>query len=84
MKTKLTLTVRKSIITNAKRYSRRTGKSISQLFEELFDKTETGIIKSTSQQAAERLLHQLASSRPVKTSTNDKLLLKKHVARKYA
>jgi hypothetical protein len=84
MKTKLTLTVRKSIITNAKRYSRRTGKSISQLFEELFEKTEEGTIKSASQRAAERLLGHLASSKPTKTSRNDKQRIKEHVARKYA
>jgi hypothetical protein len=84
MKTKLTLTVRKSIIINAKRYSRRTGKSISQLFEELFEKTETSILKSTSQRAAERLIDHLASSKPTKTMTHDKQLIKNHVARKYA
>ena len=84
MKTKLTLTVRKSIITNAKRYSRRTGKSISQLFEELFEKTEEGNIKSASQRAAERLLEHLASTKPTKTLRTDKQRIKEHVARKYA
>ena len=83
MKTKLTLTVRKSIIMNAKRYSRMTGKSFSQLFEELFEKTETSSIKSESQRAAERLLKHLEYSKPIKT-LNDKQRIKNHVARKYA
>ena len=84
MKTKLTLTVRKSIITNAKRYSKRTGKSISQLFEEWFEKTEMSSIKSASQRAAERLLQHLASSKPTTTTANDKQRIRNHVARKYA
>lgn len=83
MKTKLTLTVRKSVIATAKRYSRRTGKSISQMFEELFETAEAKGIKSEPQRAAGRLLESLESSQPVKT-LNDNLLLKEHVARKFA
>ncbi len=83
MKTKLTLTVRKSVIDTAKRYSRRTGKSISQMFEELFEKTESMGIKSEQQRSAERLLKTLELSKPVKT-LDDKSLIKKHVTRKYA
>ncbi len=83
MKTKLTLTVRKSVIATAKRYSRRTGKSISQMFEELFEKVELGSIKSEPQRAAARLLETLESSKSVKT-LDDKLLLKEHVARKFS
>ena len=84
MKTKLTLTVRKSIINTAKQYSRRTGKSISQMFEELFEKAEIAdSIKSEPQRAAERLLQALESRRAIKT-LDDKKLLKNHVARKFA
>ena len=83
MKTKLTLTVRKSVIDNAKRYSRRTGKSISQIFEELFEKTESMGIKSEQQRSAERLLKTLELSKSVK-NLDDKSLIEKHVARKYA
>lgn len=82
MKTKLTLTVRKSVIDAAKRYSRRTGKSISEMFEELFVKEESIGKKSGQQRAAERLLESLKLSKPVKT-LDDKLLLKDHVARKF-
>lgn len=84
MKTKLTLTVRKSVISAAKRYSRRTGKSISQMFEEFFENAALGGgIKSAPQRAAERLLKSLDASKPVKT-LDDKQLLKEHVARKFA
>jgi hypothetical protein len=83
MKTKLTLTVRKSVINTAKRYSRKTGKSISEMFEELFEKTEPTRIKSEQQRSAERLLKTLEVSKSVK-SLDDKSLLKEHVARKFA
>lgn len=83
MKTKLTLTVRKSIINKAKRYSQKTGKSISRIFEEFFENTDTTDIKSVTQMAAERLLKKLESSSPVK-ALDDKKLLKKHVAGKFA
>lgn len=83
MKTKLTLTVCKSVIAAAKRYSRRTAKSISKIFEELFEKEEAGSIKSEPQRAAERLLKTLNGSKGVKT-LDDKRLLKNHVARKFA
>lgn len=83
MKTKLTLTVRKSVIATAKRYSRRTGKSVSKMFEELFEKAESGSIKSESHRAAERLLKALQSTRPIKT-LDDKRLLNDHVARKFS
>ncbi|MCB0494177.1 MAG: hypothetical protein KDC93_17360 [Cyclobacteriaceae bacterium] len=83
MKTKLTLTVRKSIIKNARRFSKRSGKSISQLFEEFFETEEGTGIPSKSQRAAERLLNTLESSPSVKT-LNDKEELKSHVARKFA
>lgn len=84
MKMKLTLTVRKSVITTAKRYSKRTGKSISQMFEEFFDHLEAaGKMKSEKQIAAERLLKMLEASKPIQT-LDDEQLLKDHVARKFA
>lgn len=82
MKTKLTLTVRKSVINQAKRYSRRTGKSISRLFEDFFGATEASV-KSEPQRAAERLLQKLKTAKPVK-SLRDNELLKKYVAGKYS
>jgi hypothetical protein len=36
MKTKLTLTINKKALANANIYSRKTGKSISQMVEEIF------------------------------------------------
>ena len=84
MKTKLTLTVRKSVISAAKRYAKRTGKSISQMFEEFFENAEAGgYMKSENQKAAERLLKNLETSKSVH-QMDDKQLLKKHVARKFA
>ena len=83
MKTKLTLTVSDRVIRKAKRYSRKTGKSLSRMFEELFDADEKSPLKTEAQRSAERLLLQLEKSKPVKT-LDDKTLLKKHLTRKYA
>ncbi len=83
MKTKLTLTVRKNVIDRAKRYSRKQKKSISRLFEDLFENAEAVGIKTEPQRAAERLLQKLDTSKPVKT-LNDETFLKAHVARKYS
>jgi hypothetical protein len=83
MKTKLTLTVRKSIILNAKRYSKKTGKSISQLFEEFFEEQDASLLPTETQRAAGRLLKALHKARSVKTQ-DDKKLLKAHVAKKYS
>ena len=62
-----------------KRYLRKTGKSISRMFED----KETESQKSEPQMAAERLLNQLKSAIPVRIR-HDKQLLKVHAARKYA
>lgn len=79
MKTKLTLTVRKSVIITAKKYARHSGKSISRLFEE----PALNTIKSEQQRAAGRLLKLLESSSGTKP-LRDKVLLKKHIESKYA
>jgi hypothetical protein len=83
MKTKLTLTVSKKTIARAKRYSRRTGKSVSRMFEEFFEEAEANGIRSEVHRAAERLLNALHEAKSVRT-LDDKRLLKNHVARKYA
>lgn len=83
MKTKLTLTVSKKTIARAKRYSRRTGKSVSRMFEEFFEEAEANGIRSEAHRAAERLLNALHEAKSVRT-LDDKRLLKNHVARKYA
>ena len=83
MKTKLTLTVSDRVIRKAKRHSRKTGKSLSRMFEELFDADERSPLKTEAQRAAENLLDLLEKSKPVKTF-NDTELLKKHLRKKYA
>ena len=83
MKTKLTLTVSDRVIRKAKRHSKKTGKSLSRMFEELFDADEKSPLKTETQRAAERLLNQLGKSKSVKT-LSDKVLLQKHLTKKYA
>jgi len=84
MKTRLTLTVKQTVIERARRYSRRTGKSISQLFEEIFEHAEKRAVKTEPQLAAERLLKSLRSSKSIMAqSGSDKDLVKKYVARKF-
>src|ERR1043165_7737743 len=83
MKTKLTLTVSDRVIRKAKRHSRKTGKSLSRMFEELFDEDKKAPLKSEAQRAAERLLRQLGNSKPIKV-LNDEALLQKHMRKKYA
>ncbi len=84
MKTKLTLTVRKSVVEAARQYSRKTGKSISAMFEEMFDNKEPNTLKSENQRAAERLLKTLSQAKHIKTTSNDKRLIRKYVAGKFA
>ncbi len=83
MKTKLTLTVRKSVIARAKKHSRKSGKSISRLFEEMFEEPEIQSIQSEQQRAAGRLLIALEKSPGVKT-LDDKSLLSKYIEKRYA
>jgi len=83
MKTKLTLTVRKSVIDTAKRLARHRNVSLSRLFEETFGQKESPTIKTESQRAGERLLKHLLQSKSVET-LDDKYLLKTHVKRKFA
>lgn len=77
MKTKLTLTVRKSVIERAKKHSRKSGKSISRLFDE----PEIQHLQWEQQRAAARLLLTLKKSPTVK-ALDDKLLLRKHILRR--
>jgi len=83
MKTKLTLTVSERTIQKARRQSKKNGKSLSRMFEELFEKDDTAPLKTQSQHAAERLLKQLEKSRSVKT-LDDKEMLRRHLTKKYA
>lgn len=82
MKTKLTLTVKKDIIIKARKRSKATGRSISELFEDFIQNTTDEGVKSETQLAAERLLKRMSASKPV-TTLDDKALLKKVLIDKY-
>jgi hypothetical protein len=82
-KAKLTLTVRKSVILKARKYSDKTGKSISSLFEEIFEQENIHELKSEPERAADRLLRHLDKSKPVVTK-DDRKLLRKYVKGKFA
>jgi hypothetical protein len=79
MKTKLTLTVKKSIIEAAKRKAKNKGISLSRMFEGDGENE----IKTEAQRAAERLIKKLGKSQSI-TSLEDKDLIKEHVKRKFA
>lgn len=67
MKTKLTLTVNKSIIEAAKRKAESQGVSLSQMFEEIFETMGTNQIKTEPQRAAERLINKLEKYESIST-----------------
>jgi hypothetical protein len=83
MKTKLTLTVKSSVIELAKRKAKSKGISVSQMFEKMFEDEGENIFKTESQKAAERLLEKLAKSETT-SDFDDKTLIKEHVKRKFA
>ena len=83
MKTKLTLTVRKSVIESAKRRAKSKGISLSQMFEEIFEGEGTNGIRTEAQREAERLLQKLAKSESIKTK-DDRKLITAHVKGKFA
>ncbi len=83
MKTKLTLTVRKSVIEMAKKQARQKGKSLSEMFEELFENSGSRNIKTEQQRAAERLMLRLAKAKSIQ-SKDDKKIIIQHVKRKFA
>lgn len=83
MKTKLTLTVKSSVIELAKRKAKSKGISVSQMFEKMFEDEGENIFKTESQKAAERLLEKLAKSETT-SDFDDKTLITEHVKRKFA
>jgi hypothetical protein len=83
MKTKLTLTIKKSVIDSAKRMAKKKGISLSRMFEEIFEEVGTNGIKTEPQRAAERLLKTLEKANSIPT-IDDKELIKSHVKRKFA
>lgn len=83
MKTKLTLTVKSSIIELAKRKAKSKGISVSEMFEKMFEEEGENNIKTESQKAAERLLQKLETSQTT-SDFDDKTLIQEHVKRKFA
>ena len=83
MKTKLTLTVEKSVIEAAKRKAKNQGISLSQMFEEIFESMDSNQIKTEPQRAAERLINRLEKYESI-SQLEDKKLIKEHVKRKFA
>lgn len=83
MKTKLTLTVNKSVIEAAKRKAKSRGISLSQMFEEIFENIDSNQIKTEPQRAAERLINRLEKYESI-SQLEDKKLIKEHVKRKFA
>ncbi|MFD2202751.1 DUF6364 family protein [Shivajiella indica] len=83
MKTKLTLTIKKTVIDTAKQRAKARGISLSRMIEEIFEDSGENAIKTEPQRAAERLLKTLEKS--VFTDTlSDEDLLKEQVKRKFA
>ncbi len=83
MKTKLTLTVKKSIIDSAKRLAKRKKVSVSRLFEEMFENDEINPIKTPEQLAAKKLLERVGEEYPI-IDQDDKELIRQYVAKKYS
>lgn len=83
MKTKLTLTVKKSIILSAKRIAKRKNISVSKLFEEMFEGDKINSAKTPEQLAAKRLLDSVGEEYSI-TTQPDKELIRKRVATKYS
>jgi len=84
MKSKLTLSVEKHVIDKAKRYSKKTGKSISELFEEVFSNDTPQRPKTDLEIAAREFLELVAKRKTSKDLGDDKTLIKEHVRRKYS
>ena len=82
MKKKLTLTVEEEIIRYAKKLAKRQGKSVSQMFEEVFKDSKTNTIQTEQQKAASELIKKLGMSKSVQDK-NDNELIKEHVKRKF-
>jgi hypothetical protein len=87
MKTKLTLTVDRSIIIRAKRRAEKEGKSLSSMFEEIFSDTNSGYQLPPTQKetAFQQLSSLLKKSKPFRKISDKELdkqrlnyLMKKH------
>jgi len=80
MKTKLTLTVNKSIIEKAKKVAKERSVSVSRLFEEVFEDDSPQPLRNERQKAASELLKTLSSQPKTQmTVKSDKELIKAYV-----
>ncbi|WP_057937178.1 DUF6364 family protein [Algoriphagus resistens] len=84
MKTKLTLTVEKEIVEEAKLKAASRGISLSRMFEEIFKKEIPHVEKTPEQLAAARFLERLKRETPIKSlKKTDKELIREHRDKKY-
>jgi hypothetical protein len=83
MKTKLTLSIKKSVIETAKKKAKERGISLSKMIEGIFEDSGENVIKTEPQRAAERLLKNLEKL-PYTEILSDDELIKEHVKRKFA
>lgn len=85
MKTKLTLTVNKSIIEKAKKVAKERSVSVSRLFEEIFEDDSPQPLRNERQKAASDLLRTLGNQAKTQmTEKSDKELIKAYVNKKYS
>ncbi len=85
MKTKLTLTVNKSIIEKAKKVAKERSVSVSRLFEEVFENDSPQPVRNERQKAASDLLRTLGNQAKTQmTEKSDKELIKEYVNKKYS
>lgn len=85
MKTKLTLTVNKAVIDQAKKIARQRKVSVSKLFEEVFEGPEPQPLRTDKQKSASALIKLLDESPAIRTKKkHDKALIKKYVSGKYS
>ncbi|MBV6640081.1 MAG: hypothetical protein KI791_05170 [Cyclobacteriaceae bacterium] len=85
MKTKLTLTVNKSIIEKAKKVAKERSVSVSRLFEEVFEDDSPQPLRNERQKAASELLKTLGNQAKTQTAEkSDKELIKNYVNKKYS
>lgn len=84
MKTKLTLTVKKEIVEKAKLQAATRGISLSRMFEEIFDKVNPELEKTSEQLAAARFLDRIKKEKPIQSlEKSDKELIREYRDNKY-
>lgn len=84
MKVKVTLTVKKSIADKARQIAASRGVSLSQLFEEIFEKETLALEPSESQLAAARFLQRLKEMKSIQaTDESDREAWRRYLREKY-